>query len=358
MKLFLISNMYPSFEGDLYGVFVKNMKQELKNQGVVFSNSALIKGKSNTFLGKLKSYVSHYICILFYFFRKKSKYNLVYIHFLTHHIPVLLLLLPFKKKPWIINTHGADIIKLINNSSLDFFSKIILRKIDLVVVPSSYFKNAVKNNYSFLESHKIYVSPSGGIDPHKFYQLPNKKQNDIITLGFVSRFIEEKGWKVFLEALLILKEKNINFKAIVAGKGPDEKNILDFIQKHQLQNEISFLGFVNQNKLISLYNSFDIYIFPTYRKAESLGLTGVEALACGTPVIASNIAGPSTYIKHEENGYLFEPKNSISLAEKIMQFDLLNPIKKKQMQQNAIESSKDFHKDLVAIRLIKRLEKI
>jgi len=358
MKLFLISNMYPSFNGDLFGVFVKNMKQELQDQGTKFSISVVIKGKSNTFLEKLKSYALHYLRILYFYFIKSSRYDIIYVHFITHHIPVLLLLLPFKKKPWVINNHGSDIIKLINNPSLNFISRIILKKVDLIVVPSSYFKIAVKNNYPFLKNHKIFVSPSGGIDPKRFYQLQEKKQNDILTLGFISRFIEEKGWKIFLEALKILKSKNLKFKAIIAGKGPDEKNILAFIEENQLQNEVSFLGFINQNELVILYNTFDAYIFPTYRKAESLGLTGVEALSCGTPVIASNIAGPSTYIEQEKNGYLFEPKNSISLAEKIIQFDKLNTIQKIQMQQNAIRTSKKFYKDTVAKKLIERLEKI
>src|SRR5690606_644558 len=124
---------------------------------------------------------------------------------------------------------------------------------------------------------------------------PLTSHHSPLILGFVSRFIEEKGWKTFLDALVLLKEAHIPFKAIMAGKGPDEEEIKSHIQQKELTEVVDFRGFVAQERLVDLYNQLDLYIFPTYRESESLGLTGVEAMACGTPVVACNIAGPSTY---------------------------------------------------------------
>lgn len=350
--------MYPSKTDGLFGVFVKNMREEFENQGVRFTKVALIKGKSHSTLKKLLGYTKHYASIFSQFYFQKSNYDLLYLHYITHHIPILLLLLPFKRKPWVINVHGDDIIGLMKQPKLDYFSRLILKKTDLLVVPSPYFKTVAKNNYSFLKDDNIYVSPSGGIDSERFYQKNNSKNNEILTLGFVSRFIEEKGWKTFLDALLKLQQEGVPFKAIIAGKGPDEEHIKSYLIKHNLEKEVHFMGFVNQEELVDLYNNLDLYVFPTYREGESLGLTGIEAMACGTPVIACDIAGPSTYIKDGENGFLFTPKDAKGLFTKIQTYLLLTLDEKEKMKQNALKTALSYEKAMVGKSLLQKLRKL
>lgn len=64
------------------------------------------------------------------------------------------------------------------------------------------------------------------------------------------------------------------------------------------------------------YSAIDIFCFPTYRKSDSLGLVGLEAMACGCIVIASNMAGPTSYIKDQENGFFFKPRDGKDLNQK------------------------------------------
>ena len=64
-----------------------------------------------------------------------------------------------------------------------------------------------------------------------------------------------------------------------------------------------------QKELALFYSAIDIFCFPTYRKSDSLGLVGLEAMACGCIVIASNMAGPTSYIKNQENGFFFKPRD-------------------------------------------------
>ncbi|MGO3237911.1 MAG: glycosyltransferase family 4 protein [Psychroflexus halocasei] len=355
MKIFLISNMYPSQNDGLFGVFVKNFKEEVEAQGVEFSAVSVIKGKSNSAFKKSVKYITHYLSILKNFTFKS--YDVLYLHYLTHHIPILFFLIPFKSKKWVINTHGNDIVHLENQKFLKRIACTILKRVDLVVVPSSYFKKEVLKNYPFLSDHDVYASPSGGVDPKVFYVKNNKNHEKNLHLGFVSRFIEEKGWKTFLEALVKLQKKGVLFKATIAGKGPDEEQIKSYLKENKL-SQVNFLGFVKQNELIHLYNDFDLYIFPTYREGESLGLTGVEAMSCGTPVIACNMAGPSTYIEHEVNGYLFQPKNSDQLSKYIHAFAQKSVLEREEMCQQAINSAENYKKDIVAEKLIIRLDEL
>jgi glycosyltransferase involved in cell wall biosynthesis len=97
----------------------------------------------------------------------------------------------------------------------------------------------------------------------------------------------------------------------------------------------------------------DVFVFPTYRQEESLGLVGLEAMACGVPVIATKIGGPLGYIVDNENGFLFDIKNVTMLAEKIMAFYKLPEIEKNKMKRNAITTAQTYdsvtvNKDLVA----------
>ena len=348
--------MFPSKADKLFGVFVKNFIEELQKQNVIFTRLVLIKGQSFGFFKKVVNYTSHYFNITFgYFF---SAYDLIYVHYISHHIPILFPLLFFKQKPWVLNAHGNDVIDLQKNRLLNFFAKRVLKKVDLVVVPTVYFKDKIIKNYPFLNDSSVFISPSGGVDSNCFYLEKDRVVNDIFTVGFVSRFVEEKGWKTFLDALVLLKDQNIYFKAILAGKGPDEENIKKYITRKELNKNVEFLGFVKQEELVHLYNKFDLYIFPTYREAESLGLTGVEAMACGTPVVACNISGPSTYVTHGQNGYLFDPKNHKQLSEIIKVHQTLLPEEKIQFSINALQTAAQFEQSFVAKELLKRLKKL
>ena len=356
MRLFLISNMFPSNTDPLFGIFVQNFKIELEKQGIVFSKTVLIKGKAQTPLKKIIKYCIHYIKIVLRFF--SYKYDLIYIHYLTHHIPILIFLTPFMFKPLVVNVHGSDIMELQNKNVLNYFAKIILKKVDLIVVPTSYFKELIMDKYSFIDSNKIFISPSGGIDSDKFYPKPIVSNKSILTLGFVSRFIEEKGWRTFLDALILIKKKGISFRAIIVGKGPDKEKILQYITHNNLKKEIDFKGLIQQEYLVDIYNNLNLYIFPTYREAESLGLTGLEAMSCGVPVIGCNIAGPSTYIKDEFNGYFFTLKDSTSLYNNILKYYNLSQKQKAQLSLNALKTAEAYNKEIVAEKLIARLQDI
>ncbi len=353
MKIFLISNMYPSSTDSLFGVFVQNFKIELEKQGATFSKLSLIKGKSHSIFKKLTSYLNHYYsCVKNY---ASNDYDLIYVHYLTHHIPILTFF-NLNKKKVVINSHGSDIIGLQKSSILNFFAKRILKRSHLIIVPTSYFKTKIKDYYPFLDSDKIYVSPSAGIEAHKFYSKQQKTfTSKTLSLGFISRFIEEKGWETYLQALVKLKEMEIPFKAVMAGKGPDESQILEFISKNNLNTNLNFLGLVKQEELIDIYNDLDLYIFPTYREAESLGLTGLEAMSCGTAVVSCNVSGPTTYIEHHVNGFLFPPKDTTELVKIIKHYYNLNSTEKENMSLAALSTAKQYESKLVNKKLYEKL---
>ncbi|MGK2862156.1 MAG: glycosyltransferase family 4 protein [Chitinophagaceae bacterium] len=356
MHIFLISNMYPSTKDQLFGIFVRNFKIEMEKQGVIFSKTALIHGRTVSALRKLAVYISHYSKAAIHFF--SFQYDIIYLHYLSHHLPLLLMMVLFNRHPIVVNVHGSDIINIPQNGMRHFLSGIILRKIALLVVPTTYFRNLVAAKYPFIAFDKIIVSPSGGIDSRSFYKKKRQERHERIVIGFVSRFIEEKGWRTFLQAAVLLKKRGIPFQCLIAGKGPDEQSLKAFIMEHDLSASTHFLGFVPQEQLVEVYNQLDIYVFPTYRVAESLGLTGVEAMSCGVPVIGCNFAGPATYIEEGYNGYFFPPKEPEVLSEKICEFYSLSPEKKLELSRNALKTAASFDRTTIAKNLIQNLKKL
>jgi glycosyltransferase involved in cell wall biosynthesis len=111
---------------------------------------------------------------------------------------------------------------------------------------------------------------------------------------------------------------------------------------------------LDQKKLFDIYNRIDILIFPTKREGESLGLVALEAMACGTPVIASNFAAPKYYVIDGVNGYKFEISNVESLVFKIYSFYKLSLNNKNKLSNSARKTAAKFSSD----ESLKRLEKI
>lgn len=356
MNLFLISNMFPSNKDPDYGIFVKNTTENIKKKGAIISCSSLIKGRSESFLIKTIKYVVYYLSIFRnYMF---SEYDLIYTHFISHNSPVLFLLhfLFGKKKTLVLNLHGSDIV-VYNKGVMKFFNLKLLRYVDLVIVPSSYFKDLVKQEFPFLKESQFYVYPSGGINTTCFFPENRRENKKVLNLGFVSRIEEAKGWQVFLDSLMLLKKNKVSFEAIIAGKGPDSINLQEYIEKLSLNDEVKYLGAVNQSRLSFLYKKMDVFIFPTMLK-ESLGLVGVEAMACGTPVIASDLAGPSTYVINNKNGFLFQPGDSNGLYKTILKFNMLSVNEKDNMRKGAFKTASQYESQLVNEGLFRRLEEV
>ncbi len=355
MNLFLISNMYPSLQYPEYGVFVKNFKEKIIKNGGVFVCESVIRGKSLGFYRKLRAYIKYYISIFKNY--RKEKFDIIYIHYLSHNAPimVLLLLIFYKKSSIVVNVHGSDVVKQ-NKNIFKIFNNYLLKRVDSIVVPSAYFKDVVVQNFPFFNKDKIIIYPSGGIDLNVFYNQGKNRKKEF-TIGFVSRINKGKGWSDFIEALAILKAKEIKFNGVIVGSGKDEDLMKELIIEHNLSKEISHIDAVDQNKLGEIYNSFDLFVFST-KMLESLGLVGLEALACGVPVIAPDIAGPKTYLENNVNGFLYKPNEVMGIVECILRYLFFSDLEKDYMVRKAIATANEYESEFVSRKLYDELQKL
>jgi glycosyltransferase involved in cell wall biosynthesis len=343
--------MYPSPQNVRYGIFVKNFENAVKHE---FNVVKVVLTKKNGFFSKLLGYFSLYIRTIIALFRA-DKHDIIYVHFPLHLAPILWFL-SFLNRKIVLNFHGSDLIfDTAFKKLLGGFLKPLMNNNNLVV-PSNYYKGKIAENFQS-DPSRIFVYPSGGIDTKVFY--PNGvEKTAVFTLGFVSNFIKEKGWEVFLEAMSQIQDQNLIplFEMEIVGDGPDTVKLKNYLKQHNLEAKITS-NLLHQD-LAKVYNNLDVFIFPSFREAESLGLVGLEAMACGVPVIASKVGGPMGYIEDGVNGFLFEKRDVKMLREKIVEFYFKKEDEKLMLRENALNTAKQYDSITVNKTLLTYLVKL
>jgi len=143
-------------------------------------------------------------------------------------------------------------------------------------------------------------------------------ENQII---FAGRLSKEKGIEILLETATHLPD---NYHLLIAGSGPLEEKVRNLADK---KTNVHYLGYQSKQNLLSLIRGSDLLIQPSLE--EGISSTLLEAMACGTCILASNIEGISEIVENNKNGLLVEPNNREKLLNKIL--DLL-PKKEKRLR--------------------------
>lgn len=356
MKILLISNMYPSKKDQSYGTFVKCFQDGLlQYSNTIEFQLVVIKGRSNLFAVKMFKYLAFYVKIIIRVLF--SKYDLVYVHQITHSSPILLLMYKLKSFKLIMNIHGGDLITRKRISTLLFyFSSKLLRKAELIITPSAYFKKILIQKQPFISLDRIFISPSGGINTSIFkYFNTHILSHEII---YISRIDPGKGWDTLLYAMNKIKQKDgLKIRCYIAGNGTQVQQMKNLINTLELNDFCIYIGALCHKEMTEYYNKVDCLIFPTQLQ-ESLGLVGIESLSCGCPVIGSNIGCLPEYIINDVDGYLFTPGNADDLANCINKLYALTADRYLTLRKNAYQISLKYNSYNTAKEMYEKLHSL
>ena len=185
-----------------------------------------------------------------------------------------------------------------------------------ILIEKKCFSIADKIFVTNTEAQK-YICNKHNISPHKVLYFPNSIDSDLFApiniskkyeLIFVGRISKVKNLKDLLKGIV---QSNIcPFRSVFIGSGPDKQELIRLISKYQL--DIAIIDKIDNDKLPHYYNMSKLFILPSLYEGNSKAL--LEAMACGLPVIASNVPGNKEIVSHGINGYLCEPYSS-SIAE-------------------------------------------
>jgi len=174
-------------------------------------------------------------------------------------------------------------------------------------------------------------------------QIPNAIDLNIIPkkstkqfehqMIFAGRLSKEKGVETLLETALQLPD---NYHLLIAGSGPLEGKIRDLDAK---KTNVHYLGYQSKPNVLSLIHSSDLLIQPSLE--EGMSSTLLEAMGCGTCILASNIEGISEIVENEKTGVLVEPNNSGELLSKILEL-LPKKEKRSRMAKEGLQIVKQY----------------
>lgn len=343
-RILLISNMYPSAKYPHYGIFVKNTKRILEQSGNHVDKSVIIKedGILKRFFGYIKFYAEVIV-------KCSRDYDAIYAHFASHVALPLLLTSKFKTTPIILNVHGNDVVPEDDHDRrFTGIVKKIVQKSTYIICPSEYYSDIMRNVYH-VEPSRLCIYPSGGIDTEFFTDIDRNKarkllglEPDKLFIGYASRFEIHKGWDIYLNACADLIMDNPKIRLVVAGGGSEEDRFHSLIKELSLTDKIIKFDLLSHDKLRLFYNAVDVFVFPTYRKSESLGLVGLESMACKTITVLPNKYGPSSYAEDGENCICFESGNTKSLCNAIKKALALDDETAAQMRIKARETAERY----------------
>jgi len=186
-----------------------------------------------------------------------------------------------------------------------------------VVTCSSYMREHVADVYG-LEEQRIAVIPNG-IDPGELVPVDDLDDlrarfaaPDERLVLLVGRLVYEKGFQLALEALPGLIERLGNVRFIVAGSGTHEQELRAQATALGLDEHGSFLGWIGDDVLHSLYRISDLTVVPSLY--EPFGLVALEAMASGCPCLVADTGGLREVVPNEEVGLRFRARDPDSLG--------------------------------------------
>jgi glycosyltransferase involved in cell wall biosynthesis len=189
-----------------------------------------------------------------------------------------------------------------------------------------------------------------GVNLNDFQPLSNSgtapaRRPLILSIG---RLVEKKGFQDLLQALLIVKERGEEFCCNIYGDGPLYEQLRDWIDKHDMADEVTLMGDCTQQELISVYQNATLFIL-TPAQTEDGDRDGipnvvVEAMAVGLPVITTAVAGIPELVEHAQNGLLYQPHDVDGIASGII--ELLRDTEKRTQLGSAASKKVNEHFDI------------
>ena len=186
-----------------------------------------------------------------------------------------------------------------------------------VITCSAYMREHAADVYG-LEEARVAVIPNG-IDPSELVPVDDldtlrgrfaKPTEKLVLL--VGRLVYEKGFQLALEALPGLIERLGNVRFIVAGSGTAEQELREQASRLGLDDHGTFLGWIGDDVLHSLYRIADLTVVPSIY--EPFGLVALEAMASGCPCLVADTGGLREVVPNEDVGLRFRSRDPQSLA--------------------------------------------
>jgi len=226
---------------------------------------------------------------------KKYKFDIIHAHdWLTY--PAGIAAKKISGKPLVIHVHATDFDRSGGSVNPDVY-KIEKQGIKLaskIITVSNLTRTTVINNYG-ADASKV-TTIYNAVEPHKTNCNASTKGTHEKIVTFLGRITLQKGPEYFIEAAYKVIKRMDNVRFVMAGSGDMMKKMIERAAKLQIMDKFHFTGFLKGNDVYKLFEQSDLYIMPSV--SEPFGISPLEAMQSGVPVIISKQSGVSEILKH------------------------------------------------------------
>lgn len=254
----------------------------------------------------------------------------------------------------IITVHDlvAFLLPNFNNTKAMILERLTLKKAlkkayNIFVVSENTKKDLLKRFHYAPE--KIQITPCAPTEPFKRQVTAEDLAKVKEKLKLPDHFIlavgtlePRKNFSNLIKSFVIIKRKHPQYKLVIVGKkGWKFKHIEESLKHYQLEKEVIFPGYVEDEDLQEVYHLASVFVFPSLY--EGFGIPPLEAMACGCPVVSSNVSSLPEVIG--EAGLLIDPKNAHKIAEAVSSLLTNEQVRTTLIERGKIQAAKFNWKD-------------
>lgn len=369
MKILVVPSWYPPMGGRFFKIQAEALARLGHQVDVLILHEKGITQKVNTKINAEKSNLINEISNTYYRIPKLNFLNKI---LFVRKFKKMLVSFIKNNKPDVIHVHSSiwagvvvsDVAQKYNIPYVitEHYSHFLEKEFPLPYTDKVQFIYAFKNSFKIIcvstalknaiinlknKSKKIVVIPNI-VDSNFFNNIPTIRKNKDFTFISVGELSPLKGFDILLKAFSKIKNKKC--KLVIVGQGNGLHILKAQAIKLNIQNNVEFVGFKSKENLLEEYNKAHVCISSS--RIETFGVTLIEALSCGLPIIATNSGGPLDIVT-KGNGYLAENENANSLHEKMeLMLENYDNFDAKLIRENAI---KLFNEKTIALQIEKIL---
>ena len=232
-------------------------------------------------------------------------------------------------KPFVLTQHNTfiqydsmfDNVERLNDLAV---GKETLREADRIITVSNATKQYVLSLGAKPEKIRVLHN---GVDLNHFKPMPEKRAEMRRKLGIprdatvaltVRRLVYKNGVDTLIECANIAVKKNPALVFLVVGAGPDQNSVQERTRQLGIEGNFKLAGFVSDADLPGCYNAADFFVLPS-KSGEGLPLVALEAMACGLPVVATDVGGIKEVLM-ADYGKLVPPNKPEAMAEAVLEY--------------------------------------
>jgi N-acetyl-alpha-D-glucosaminyl L-malate synthase BshA len=260
------------------------------------------------------------------------------------------------KLPYITTLHGTDITLVGKDPSFEPVIRFSLNNSDAITAVSKALKKETLNTFKIDNNVEVIYN---FIDFEKMQHIRKNakccisdKSKDEKILMHISNFRKVKRIDDIVKIFSIVRKK-VKSKLVLVGDGPEKPYIERIVRNFNLQKDVVFTGRIAEPS--EILASADLFLLPS--ETESFGLSALEAMAMGIPVISSNTGGITEVNINGKTGYTCHVGDIQTMSKRSIEL-LTHPKKHSEFSQNAIEQAKKFDVKHILIKYMNLYEKV